>query len=122
MSNKPPERALKEDILQAFRLTIVNVILNNNRIAEKLHCNPSDLQVLHAVELAGSITPKELADQTDLTTGGITVVLDRLEKENLIKREKNPADRRSLLITLSSSERLDEIQAAYQEYADRLLE
>jgi len=30
----------------------------------------------------------------------VTVALDRLEKEGYIRREPNPADRRSLLITL----------------------
>jgi DNA-binding MarR family transcriptional regulator len=115
------ENRIEDQILEAFRQHIVNLILNTNRIAESLAVNPSDLQVLHAVELAGAITPKELAAQAHLTTGGITVVLDRLEKEGLIRREKNPADRRSLLITLNEGPRLDEVHAAYAVYADDLL-
>ena len=117
-----PEDSLQTEILKAFRLTIINVVLNTNRIAERLGCNPSDLQVLHAVELAGALTPKELAERAGLTSGGVTVVLDRLEKEGLIKREKNPQDRRSLLITLNPGPRLAEIQAAHQVYAENLLQ
>jgi DNA-binding MarR family transcriptional regulator len=122
MSNIPSHSTLEESILKAFRQTIVNLIINNNRIAEKLQFNPSDLQVLHLVELAGCITPKELAERTNLTTGGMTVVLDRLEKENLIKREKHPSDRRSLLITLSSGERIEEIHGMYTEYGEKFNE
>src|SRR4051812_40510509 len=115
------EDGLQAEILKAFRLTIINVVLNTNRIAERLGCNPSDLQVLHAIELGGALTPKELTERAGLTSGGVTVVLDRLEKEQLIKREKNPHDRRSLLITLNPGPRLDEIQAAHQIYAENML-
>ena len=121
MSTDPAFPALDEHILKAYQTTIVNLVLNTNRIAEKLHCNPTDLQVLHIIELAGSITPKALADRIHLTTGGVTVVLDRLEKDNLITREKHPTDRRSILITLSSSKRRAEINAAYEEYAEDFL-
>ena len=114
--------SLEAQVLQVFRETIVNLVLNNNQIAERLHSNPTDLQVLHIIELAdGPLTPKELAQRTNLTTGGMTVVLDRLEKENLIKREKHPTDRRSLLITLNDSERRAEIDGAYAEYAESFL-
>lgn len=115
------EEGLQAGILKAFRLTIINVVLNNNRIAERLGCNPSDLQVLHAIELGGALTPKELAERAGLTSGGITVVLDRLEKEGIIKREKNPHDRRSLLVNLNPGPRLDEIHAAYEVYAENML-
>ena len=121
MSGTIPEDSLQERLLKAYRVMIANLVINTNRIAEKLGCNASDLQVLHLVELAGTITPKELADRTNLTTGGITVVLDRLEKENLIRREKHPTDRRSILIKLNSSTRREEVDAAYKEYAENFL-
>ena len=33
-----------------------------------------------------------------LTTGGVTVLLDRLEKAGYIRREPNPQDRRSTIV------------------------
>jgi DNA-binding MarR family transcriptional regulator len=50
------------------------------------------------MQLEGCNRPKDLARCCGLTTGGMTVVLDRLEKAGYIKREPNPDDRRSLLI------------------------
>jgi len=44
------------------------------------------------------VPPGRLAELTRLTTGGVTVVLDRLEKADVIRREPNPNDRRSLLV------------------------
>ena len=35
-----------------------------------------------------------------LTTGGVTVVLDRLEKAGIVRREPNPDDRRSSLVSV----------------------
>jgi len=46
------------------------------------------------------MTPGKLAELTGLTTGGITVVLDRLEKAKYIRQERNPNDRRSISIVL----------------------
>ena len=46
----------------------------------------------------GPMTPGRLAELTRLTTGGVTVALDRLENAGAIRREPNPQDRRSSLV------------------------
>lgn len=48
------------------------------------------------------LTPTELSRATMLTTGAMTNRLDRLEAENLVKRELDPDDRRGLRIVLTS--------------------
>ena len=67
-------------------------------VAHSIGLNATDLQCLNLLELQGALTPGELARCCGLTTGGVTVVLDRLEKAGYIRREANPRDRRSLLI------------------------
>ncbi|MEN7549968.1 MarR family transcriptional regulator [Rapidithrix thailandica] len=44
------------------------------------------------------MTAGELAILTGLTTGAITGVIDRLEKRGFVNREKDPKDRRKVLI------------------------
>jgi MarR family transcriptional regulator, organic hydroperoxide resistance regulator len=56
------------------------------------------MQCLNLLELQGSATPGEFARWAFLTTGGVTVVLDRLEKAGYIRREPNPQDRRSSIV------------------------
>lgn len=58
------------------------------------------MQTLHMLQLYGPSTPSRLAEWTGLSSGGVTVALDRLERAGYIKRERNPADRRSLLATI----------------------
>ncbi|HEV3329562.1 MAG TPA: MarR family transcriptional regulator [Bryobacteraceae bacterium] len=73
-------------------------IFFNLKVAEDIGINATDLQCLNVLELQGSATPTELAGWSRLTTGGITVVLDRLEKAGFIRRDPNPKDRRSTII------------------------
>jgi len=85
-------------ITREVRTFIANVILFNERTAEQLGLNVTDLQCLNLLDLAGSATPGQLAKWCARTTGGITVVLDRLEEAGYVKREDNPKDRRSSII------------------------
>jgi DNA-binding MarR family transcriptional regulator len=42
--------------------------------------------------------PSAIAAELGLTTGSVTTLLDRLEKANLAKRERDPADRRGIIV------------------------
>lgn len=58
----------------------------------------------HAIEIvghAGSIKMKELAKKIGVTTGTLTVAVDRLEKKGLLVRKPHETDRRSYLIELT---------------------
>lgn len=87
-------------LVHQLRHFIAGVILYNQRVAEEVGMNPTDMQCIHLLELMGPLTPGKLAECTGLTTGGVTVVLDRLEKAGHIRREPNPDDRRSVLVHL----------------------
>jgi DNA-binding MarR family transcriptional regulator len=69
-------------------------------VAGKLGLLATDLQLLNFLELHGSSTPGSLARYAGLSSGGVTVALDRLERAGSIRRRANPADRRSLLISI----------------------
>jgi DNA-binding MarR family transcriptional regulator len=81
-----------------IRKFVAGTIFFNQKVAERFHLNLTDTQCLNLLELGGPATPGQLAARTGLTTGGITVVLDRLEKAGFIAREPNPEDRRSLIV------------------------
>lgn len=87
-----------KSLVMEIRKFIANAIFFNQKVAEHFNLNLTDSQCLNILEMAGSATPGQLAERTGLTTGGVTVVLDRLEKAGFIQREPNPRDRRSLII------------------------
>ncbi|MDT5038464.1 MAG: MarR family transcriptional regulator, and catechol-resistance regulon repressor [Micromonosporaceae bacterium] len=63
----------------------------------------------------------ELAAQTQLTTSGITRVVDRLERTELVRRQACPTDRRSsfTVITDAGLDRLAAILPGHVELIDR---
>lgn len=67
-------------------------------LADRLGLNPSDLRCLELVLAEPGITAGRLAEGADLTTGAVTGVLDRLEGAGFVRRQPDPADRRSVTI------------------------
>ncbi len=64
-----------------------------------------DLDVLTALRRIGppyQQTPSRLARGVQLTTGGMTNRLDRLERAGLVERRPDPADRRGILVRLTA--------------------
>jgi MarR family transcriptional regulator, 2-MHQ and catechol-resistance regulon repressor len=53
----------------------------------------------------------DLAGQTSLSTSGVTRVVDRMDRDGLVRREACPSDRRSsyAVITTAGRQRLDEV-------------
>ena len=52
-----------------------------------------------------NIRMKDIADRMELTTGTVTVMIDRLQQMGLVERRRNESDRRSYTILLSEKGR-----------------
>ena len=99
-----PETLTLEDRLHfEIRKFISAANFFNAQVAEKAGLGPTDLQMVHMLQLYGPSTPSRLAAATGLSSGGVTVALDRLERAGYIRRQPNPNDRRSLLVALVPS-------------------
>lgn len=103
---------LQAEVVEQIRRFSTGVVLFNQMVAEKVRLHPTDVQCLNLLDLLGTCTPGKLAEGMGLTTGGVTVMLDRLEKAGYIKREPNPDDRRSLLVQVSSK-KADKVDVHY---------
>jgi len=113
----PTREELVAAMFLELRRMVANSVLFNLRMAETLKVNPTDLQFINFMELYGPLTPGRLAELSRLTTGGVTVVLDRLEKAGIVKRVPNPSDRRSSLVHVAPKF-LQSAHAAYAEMSD----
>ena len=60
----------------------------------------SELDALEHLEADGALTQRELGQRLALTSGGVTVLVDRLERAGWVRREPHPADRRAVLLVL----------------------
>lgn len=91
------------------------VIAFHDAIARKTGVGISENRCLSALALLGPVTAGRLARETGFTTGAITGIVDRLEKAGHVRREPNPEDRRSVIITpLNQPERARQAQQLFQ--------
>jgi DNA-binding MarR family transcriptional regulator len=113
LTKVPAQVTTADRVVLEIRKFVAAAIFFNTQAAEKAGLGLTDMQMVHMLQLYGPSTPSRLAAWTGLSSGGITVALDRLEKAGYLRREPNPADRRSLLITLIPA-RLRKIAAMYE--------
>lgn len=81
---------------------------------DQLGLNYTDWHVLTALRWAGKPYRRkagELSRRADLTSGAMTSRLDALEKEGLVRRLRDPGDRRSVLVELTKKGRKKHEQA-----------
>ena len=111
--------ALHASVVAQVRRFIAGSIFFNQNVADRHGLKLTDMQCINILEILGPVTPGKLAEGTGLSTGGVTVMLDRLEKAGLVIRERNPADRRSLLVRVVP-EKIQQIQLYYAAINDQL--
>ena len=109
----PPPVTLSDHILLEIRKFIAASIFFNTQAADKIGLGLTDMQLIHILALYGASTPTRMSALSGLSSGGITVALDRLEKAGYVRRQPNPTDRRSLLVTLLPT-RLRKLGAMYE--------
>ncbi|AHN73416.1 MULTISPECIES: MarR family winged helix-turn-helix transcriptional regulator [Pandoraea] len=80
------------------RRLAVYTALYHAALAEQLGLNVTDLNALDLILELESITAGQLAELMGVSSGGITTVIDRLERAGFVEREKNPHDRRMVMI------------------------
>ena len=63
---------------------------------------PRQVFMLNFIRKKGETTSSQLAELLEVNSSAITVMLDRLEKNEFIERERSKKDRRVVVISLSS--------------------
>ena len=96
--------SLEVQIVDSTRRVIANAILYSHQVAERLGLGASDAQFMTLLEVHGPLTPGQLAELTGLRTGTVTGVLDRLENADLIRRDRDPHDRRKVIVSRNDEE------------------
>lgn len=99
MSREPSKRAeLLVANLQLGRELSARTLMFHAAIAEKVGLSATEHKALDLLSRAGALTAGQLAELTGLTTGAVTGLVDRLEKSGFVKRDKDPSDRRKIVI------------------------
>jgi DNA-binding MarR family transcriptional regulator len=78
----------------------------NQTVASGVGLAVGDLGMLELADRVGPLTPTRLAELSGLSPATMTGVLDRLEGEGWIRRERDPDDRRKVNISAVGRHRL----------------
>jgi DNA-binding transcriptional ArsR family regulator len=109
-----PERAqLAAKFGEGFRKTGSLMQLMGQAAADRIGVNATDLNCLNILSFAGQMTAGELARATGLTTASITGVADRLEEAGYVRRERDPRDRRRVVIRLVLDRALQDVAPVF---------
>lgn len=99
------------------------IIMLHHAIGERMGLSATEHKAADILRRFGPMTAGELADQTGLTTGAVTGLVDRLERNGYVRREHDKSDRRRVIIKpLSRGGRYDEVQGLYDPIRDILVE
>jgi DNA-binding MarR family transcriptional regulator len=110
------------------RLTRVGLLVEafQHRCLDPFGLRFIDYSVLRVLELVGEphcMSPTELSEIVVRSSGGMTQILDRLERAELVARAPDPADRRKVLVALTEHgmRTADAANARYAAERERLL-
>jgi DNA-binding MarR family transcriptional regulator len=67
-------------------------------VASRLEINVTDYGCLQVLIGNGAMTAGELAERLSLSAGAVTGVVDRLEAARFVRRVRDPADRRRVIV------------------------
>ena len=70
----------------------------HDAVAGYLKINRTDLRCLDVLDQRGRQSAGELSEATGLSTGAVTVMLDRLERAGFVRRVRDVGDRRRILV------------------------
>lgn len=95
-------------------------IMFHHAVGEHMGLSATEHKAADILRRFGPMTAGELAVQTGLTTGAVTGLVDRLEKEGFVYREHDKHDRRRVIIKPVARGKFDEVQDLFAPLRKRL--
>jgi DNA-binding MarR family transcriptional regulator len=75
-------------------------MLHAKAMAGRAGVHMTDFEALDVLDWTGPIAAGELAQRVGVTSGAITGVIDRLERDGWVRRVADPADRRRVIVEM----------------------
>jgi DNA-binding MarR family transcriptional regulator len=105
LSNKdtlPEREKSRADLLGGARVAIRRLSTEIDRLdqraANHFGVSRTDLHLIETLRLSGPLMPSQLSASSGLTSGGLSIALERLERKGYIRRSQHPNDRRRVLV------------------------
>lgn len=97
--------SVEERILRSLRRISRAIELHSKQLKADVRLTAPQLICLRELRDVEQTTPSQLAHAVSLSQATITGILDRLESRGLVARERNPRDKRRVLVELTAEGR-----------------
>lgn len=91
----------QEEVLRALRRIIRATDLHSKKLGKNTSLTTPQLLVLQTIRLQPSASVNQVAEAVNLSQATVSSILDRLEKRELIVRERSQTDKRRVKLTLT---------------------
>lgn len=92
-----------EEVLVSLRRVIRATDLHSKYLAKTTGLTAPQILLLQTIRDKGEVTIRELANEVSLSQATVTTILDRLEKRDLVYRERSKEDKRKVHAYLTPS-------------------
>lgn len=92
-----------DDILIALRRITRAIDLQSKKLVKTTGLTAPQLVVIQALRKEGQMTPSDLAKSVSLSQATITTILDRLVRQDLVKRDRSDKDKRNVITYLTDA-------------------
>jgi DNA-binding MarR family transcriptional regulator len=103
---------LNQAVRESLRDLSIHLSLLSHRIGGRLDLKGADLQCLDLIDRYGPLSPSTLARRAGLHPATMTGIIDRLERGGWITRERDPSDRRGVVVRAVPSRRAEVLRLA----------
>jgi len=127
LRHEHPSRGLRKqlalDVQAELRRLTTEIDGLDERAARHFGVNRTDLRSLDVLTSTGPMRPSELAAAVRLTSGGLSIALERLERAGYIRRRQHENDRRSVVVEATEKAHAvgEDVFGAIEERMRRLL-
>ncbi len=121
-------RRLYAELAETMRESSARTVMLHQTIADRFGLNSTDVKCLDLARDEDHLTAGRLAELTAMSTSAVTAVLDRLERRGLVERQRDPADRRKVIVVATGAhlaagkdifDRLgNEVDAVLEDYSE----
>jgi DNA-binding MarR family transcriptional regulator len=95
---KRRRRRLTSAIKDSLRELNVQLSLLNHQVGAQVELRDADFDCLEVINRYGPLSPSAVARRLGLHPATMTGILDRLERGGWVARERDPADRRAVVV------------------------
>jgi DNA-binding MarR family transcriptional regulator len=86
------------EIRDGLRELSIQLALLNHHVSARLELKDVDLDCLNLIDRHGPLSPSVLARRAGVHPATITGILDRLERGGWVARDRDPTDRRAVVV------------------------